>query len=212
MFHSRGFSMEDIEIAALLVSRVCHDLVSPVGAVVNGLEVLEDENDATMRADALRLVAASAEQAAARLQFARLAFGAAGSAGAELDLAEVGRIVDGLMKGGRVELVWKMQSVTWPKDWAKLLMNAVLIATDCLPRGGTVTVEPPEGTSQRFCIVGVGPMVRLSPESERALAGEFPSGLDGRSIQPYLTSRIAKHLGAKLSITMAAGEIRVAGE
>src|SRR6266566_3814799 len=63
MFHSRGFSMEDIEIAALLVSRVCHDLVSPVGAVVNGLEVLEDENDATMRADALRLVAASAELA-----------------------------------------------------------------------------------------------------------------------------------------------------
>ena len=123
-----------------------------------------------------------------------------------------GRIVEGLMKGGRVELVWKMPSVTWPKDWAKLLMNAVLIATDCLPRGGTVTVAPPEGTSQRFCIVGVGPMVRLSPESERALAGEFPSGLDGRSIQPYLTSRIAKHLGAKLAITMAAGEIRLAGE
>lgn len=205
--------MDEIEIAALLVSRVCHDLVSPVGAVVNGLEVLEDENDLAMRADALRLVAASAEQAAARLQFARLAFGAAGSAGAELDLAEVGRIVEGLMKGGRVELHWKMQSVTWPKDWAKLLMNAVLIATDCLPRGGTVTVEPPpEGSSQRFRILGTGPLVRLSPETERALAGEFSAGLDGRSIQPYLTSRIARQIGAKLSLTMAAGEIRVAGE
>ena len=205
--------MDDIEIAALLVSRVCHDLVSPVGAVVNGLEVLEDENDVAMRADALRLVAASAEQAAARLQFARLAFGAAGSAGAELDLAEVGRIVEGLMKGGRAELQWKMQSVTWPKDWAKLLMNAVLIATDCLPRGGTVTVEPPpEGSPQRFLIVGTGPMVRLSAEIERALAGEFAGGLDGRSVQPYLTSRIARHLGAKLSITTSAGEVRIAGE
>jgi len=70
--------MDDIDLAALLVSRVCHDLVSPVGAVVNGLEVLADETDVTMRADALRLVAASAEQASARLQFARLAFGAAG--------------------------------------------------------------------------------------------------------------------------------------
>src|SRR5579872_2446483 len=116
MFQSKGLFMDDIEIAALLVSRVCHDLVSPVGAVVNGLEVLEDETDAAMKADALRLVAASAEQASARLQFARLAFGAAGSAGAELDLAEVGRIISGLLKGGKVELAWNMQSVNWPKD------------------------------------------------------------------------------------------------
>src|SRR5438105_11724251 len=102
MFHSRGFSMEDIEIAALLVSRVCHDLVSPVGAVVNGLEVLEDERDATMRADALKLITSSAAMAAARLQFARIAFGAAGSAGAKLDLTEVGRIVRGLLVGSKV--------------------------------------------------------------------------------------------------------------
>src|ERR1051325_8110552 len=91
--------MNDLEFAGLLVSRVCHDLVSPVGAVVNGLEVLEDERDATMRADAFKLVASSAEQAAARLQFARIAFGAAGSAGAELDLNEGGRMTRGLLKG-----------------------------------------------------------------------------------------------------------------
>ena len=107
MFHAKGIAMNDLDFAALLVSRVCHDLVSPVGAVVNGLEVLEDETDLAMRADALRLVAASAEQAAARLQFARIAFGAAGSAGAELDLSEVGRIVAGLLRGGKIELVWQ---------------------------------------------------------------------------------------------------------
>src|SRR5882672_2040580 len=141
MLHVKGLAMNDLDFAALLVSRVCHDLVSPVGAVVNGLEVLEDETDLAMRADALRLVAASAEQAAARLQFARVAFGAAGSAGAELDLSEVGRIVVGLLKGGKVELVWTVQAVNWPKDWAKLLMNTILCAADCLPRGGRVTVE-----------------------------------------------------------------------
>src|ERR1700753_3822497 len=97
----RADPMNDLEFAAMLVSRVCHDLVSPVGAVVNGLEVLEDETDSAMRADALRLVAASAEQAAARLKFCRIAFGAAGSAGADLDLNEVGRIMNGLLKGGR---------------------------------------------------------------------------------------------------------------
>lgn len=201
--------MDDIDIAALLVSRLCHDLVSPVGAVVNGLEVLEDENDVAMRADALRLVAASAEQASARLQFARLAFGAAGSAGAELDLAEVSRIVSGLLSGSRVELMWKLDSVNWPKDWAKLLMNTVLLATDCLPRGGSVTVERPEGAGElRFCVTGRGPVVRLSPETERALAGETASGLDARSVQPYLTSRLARHVGAQLSAVTAAGEIR----
>src|SRR5271169_4401974 len=121
-------ALSEIEFAALMVSRVCHDLVGPLGAVVNGLEVLEDERDATMRADALKLVAASAEQAAARLQFARIAFGAAGSAGAELDLTEVARVVAGLLRGGKVELVWRAHAVNWPKDWAKLVMNAALVA------------------------------------------------------------------------------------
>ncbi len=205
--------MDDIDLAALLVSRVCHDLVSPVGAVVNGLEVLADETDVTMRADALRLVAASAEQASARLQFARLAFGAAGSAGAELDVGEVGRITAALLSGGKIELVWKMESVNWPKDWAKLLMNAVLVATDCLPRGGTLTVEQPPGTGPyRFCVSGKGALVRLAPETERALAGETTLGLDGRLIQPYLTARIAQNLGAKLSTVTAAGEIRISAE
>src|SRR6185312_11542751 len=132
--------LTEIEFAALLVSRVCHDLVGPLGAVVNGMEVLEDERDAEMRADAIRLVTSSAEQALARIQFMRIAFGAAGSAGAELDLSEIGRLVTGLLAGGKVQLDWNVPRVYWAKDWAKLLMNASLLAADCLPRGGTVTV------------------------------------------------------------------------
>src|ERR1700675_2590157 len=142
MLHAKAIAMNDLDFAALLVSRVCHDLVSPVGAVVNGLEVLEDETDIGMRADALRLVAASAEMAAARLQFARIAYGAAGSAGAELDLNEVGRIVGGLVKGSKIEIEWRAATVNWPRDWAKLLMNSTLLAADSLPRGGRVKVEP----------------------------------------------------------------------
>src|SRR6266852_971859 len=152
MLHAKGLAMNDLDFAALLVSRVCHDLVSPVGAVVNGLEVLEDETDMAMRADALRLVAASAEQAAARLQFCRIAFGAAGSAGAELDLAEVGRIMAGLLRGGKIELAWKAHAVDCPKDWAKLLMNTVLVAADCLPRGGKITVETGDSPALSFQI------------------------------------------------------------
>ncbi|MBL6854213.1 MAG: histidine phosphotransferase, partial [Alphaproteobacteria bacterium] len=132
--------MDDIEFAAFLVSRVCHDLVGPLGAVVNGLEVMEDERDAAMRADALKIVTTSAMSALARLQFLRIAFGAAGSAGAELDVGEVGRLVAGLLEGGKVKLHWQAPPLAWPKNWAKLLMNAAMLGADCLPRGGTLDV------------------------------------------------------------------------
>ena len=210
MSHIKAIALNDLDFAALLVSRVCHDLVSPVGAVVNGLEVLEDETDMAMRADALRLVAASAEQAAARLQFARIAFGAAGSAGAELDLAEVGRIMSGLLKGGKVELVWQAEAVNWPKDWAKLLMNAVLVGADSLPRGGKIHVETSRAAqAPKFTIRAAGTIARITPEVERALSGEPAGALDGRSIQPYLTYQLSKTLAVVLSVAAADGEVRL---
>src|SRR3954467_1388556 len=137
--------MTEIEFAALLVSRVCHDLVGPLGAVVNGMEVLEDERDPAMRADAIKLVTMSANQALARIQFMRIAFGAAGSAGAELDLQEVGRLIAGLLEGGKTTLEWNVPPAYWGKDWAKLLMNSTLLGADCLPRGGVVRVDASEG-------------------------------------------------------------------
>jgi histidine phosphotransferase ChpT len=211
MPHAKAISLNELDFAALLVSRVCHDLVSPVGAVVNGLEVLEDETDIAMRADALRLVAASAEQAAARLQFARIAFGAAGSAGAELDLAEVGRIMSGLLKGGKVELIWKAEAVNWPKDWAKLLMNAVLVGADSLPRGGKVLVETGgDAAAPRFMIRAIGTVARLAVEAERALTGVPEGALDGRSIQPFLTYQLGQNLAASLRVEIANGEVHLA--
>ncbi len=202
--------MNELEFAALLVSRVCHDLVSPVGAVVNGLEVLEDERDAAMRADALKLVASSAAQAAARLQFARIAFGAAGAAGAELDLSEVGRMVAGLLAGGKVELVWEAANITWPKDWAKLLMNSALLAADSLPRGGQVRVAT-AGSAQApaFRISATGANARLLDEVEKALQGEPSGPLDGRTIQAYLTCRIARNLNAGLSVRTREGAMEL---
>lgn len=205
--------MNDLDFAALLVSRVCHDLVSPVGAVVNGLEVLEDERDAAMRADALKLVASSAEMAAARLQFARIAYGAAGSAGAELDLNEVGRIVGGLVKGSKIEIEWRAANVNWPKDWAKLLMNSTLLAADSLPRGGRVKVETSaDPAAPSFTVRAAGQGARILEDSEKAVRGEPAWPLDGRSIQPYLTHKLARLLNAGLTVSCREGAIEfVAG-
>ena len=202
--------MNDLEFAAMLVSRVCHDLVSPVGAVVNGLEVLEDERDAAMRADALKLVASSAEQAAARLQFARIAFGAAGSAGAELDLNEVGRTMKNFVHGGKIELEWKAASANWPKDWAKLLMNATLLGLDALPRGGKVIVETAaEGAPPSFTIRATGTNARILEEVEKAALGEPSAALDGRSIQAYLTHKLARGLNAGLTLSSRDGTVEL---
>jgi len=202
--------MNEIEFAALLVSRVCHDLVSPVGAVVNGLEVLEDERDAAMRADALKLVVSSAEQATARLQFARIAFGAAGSAGAELDLTEVGRMVCGLLDGGKVSVEWKAAHVNWPKDWAKLLMNATLLAADSLPRGGQIVVETSaDPTTPSFKVRATGLNARILEEVEKAARGEPVAPIDGRSIQPLLTHKLARLLNAGLTLSWGDGVVEL---
>jgi histidine phosphotransferase ChpT len=203
--------MNEMEFAALLVSRVCHDLVSPVGAVMNGLEILEDERDAGMRAEAMRLVTSSAEQAAARLQFARIAFGAAGSAGAELDLTEVGRMVQGLLRGGKVEVDWAAASLNWPKDWAKLLMNATLLAADSLPRGGKVRVETnADATTPGFRIRAAGQGARLLEEVEKAVRGEPNGAVDSRSIQPFLTHKLARSLNAGLTLSAGDNEVELA--
>jgi histidine phosphotransferase ChpT len=195
--------MTEIEFAALLVSRVCHDLVGPLGAVVNGMEVLEDERDPAMRADAIKLVTMSADQALARIQFMRIAFGAAGSAGAELDLGEIGRLTSGLLQGGKVQLVWNAERLYWGKDWAKLLMNATLLAADCLPRGGVVTVETgSDALAPSFHIRAQGNHARLTEEVAQALAGEAVN-VDARHVQPFLTHKLSRSVNTALRIAPA---------
>ena len=201
--------MNEIEFSALMVSRVCHDLVGPLGAVVNGLEVLEDERDAGMREDALKLVASSANQALARIQFMRIAFGAAGSAGAELDLGEVGRLVAGLLEGGKVTLEWNVPQAHWGKDWAKLLMNATLLGADCLPRGGVVRVDA-GASAPSFKIVASGTHIRLAEEVERSIRGEQAIGsVDARGIQPFLTHKLSRAVNAGLTIRAGEGLVEL---
>jgi histidine phosphotransferase ChpT len=179
--------------------------------VVNGLEVLEDERDAAMREDALKLVAMSANQALARIQFMRIAFGAAGSAGAELDLGEIGRLVAGLLEGGKVKLEWNAPHLHWAKDWAKLLMNATLLGADCLPRGGLVQVEASSDPKvPSFKVIASGMVARLSEDVESTLRGEqLAAPLDARGVQPYLTYRLARTVNAGLLARLHEGVVEI---
>src|ERR1700757_3878253 len=124
-----------LDLAALVCSRVCHDLISPVGAIVNGLEVLEEDKDEETKVFALDLIKKSAETASAKLQFCRIAFGAAGSAGAQIDLGDAEKVARGLLADDKTTIVWNLPRELLPKNRAKLLLNMLLIAVGTIPRG-----------------------------------------------------------------------------
>src|SRR5205085_4230671 len=135
-------SLEALDLAALLCSRVCHDLISPTGAIVNGLEVLEEDgSDAETKTFALDLIKKSAKTASARLQFCRIAFGAAGSAGAQVDTGDAETMARGFLEDDKTKLTWSVPRALLPKNRVKLLLNMLVIATQTIPRGGTLTVD-----------------------------------------------------------------------
>ena len=130
-----------LDLAALLCSRVCHDLISPVGAIVNGLEVIEEDKDEETKTFALDLIKKSAQQASAKLQFCRLAFGAAGSAGAQIETGDAERVVRGLIEDGKTTIAWNLPRELVAKNRVKLLLNMMVVAAGAIPRGGTLTVD-----------------------------------------------------------------------
>ncbi len=152
-----GTPIEALDLAALLCSRVCHDLISPVGAIVNGLEVLEEEKDEETKTFALDLIKKSAGTASAKLQFCRIAFGAAGSAGAQIDLGDAENIARGFFEDDKTKLAWNLPRALLAKNRVKLLLNMLLIAGQTIPRGGRLTVDPiGEGETMGFKVSAAG--------------------------------------------------------
>ena len=199
-----AIKLEALDLAALLCSRVCHDVISPVGAIVNGLEVLDDEKDEAMRGFAQDLIKKSAKQASARLQFARLAFGAAGSAGAAIDTGDAENVARGFIGDERTQLSWDMPRVLLPKNQVKLLLNLLVIASGTIPRGVTIhvhgTVDHDRGA---FTLSTQGPSARIPVHVEALLAGQSEGGtIDAHGIQPFYTGLVARAVGMTVSMSL----------
>jgi histidine phosphotransferase ChpT len=187
-----------LDLAALLCSRVCHDLISPVGAIVNGLEVLEEDKDEETKVFALDLIKKSAETASAKLQFCRIAFGAAGSAGAQIDLGDAEKVARGLLADDKTKIVWNLPRELMPKNRVKLLLNMLLIAVGAIPRGGTITVDPVD-ENKGFRTSSVGLNARLAEATVELLAGSPERQVDAHAIQPLYTGILARDCGLALS-------------
>jgi histidine phosphotransferase ChpT len=200
-------TLSALDLAALLCSRVCHDLISPVGAIVNGLEVLEENKDEETKTFALDLIKKSAGHASAKLQFCRLAFGAAGSAGAQIELGDAEKTARGMIEDGKITIVWNLQRELVPKNRAKLILNMLMVAVGAVPRGGTLTVDAVD-TGYRVTAIGLN--ARLPATAPELLGGTPAHTVDAHAIQPFYTGLLARDCGLTVSAAVEGEAVVVA--
>ena len=191
----------DLELAALISSKICHDVIGPVGAIYNGLEILDEDDDEEAKNYALDVIRNVTEQASARLQFARFAFGAAGSAGAMIDLSTAEQISRGFVGKGKHNLIWRTSPGHMGKDKVKLLLNLVASAVTALPRGGDIEVQMGGSLDDpSFLIRCRGPNARPPQYLGEFIVGDRLPALDAMTIQAYYTWRLAGNAGMRLDV------------
>jgi histidine phosphotransferase ChpT len=200
-----------LDLAALLCSRVCHDVVGPVGAIVNGLELLDEDDSPETRDMALDLIRKSARNASAKLQFARIAFGAAGSAGSSVDTGYAQQLTEQLVADEKATLNWNTPRLYVEKNRVKLLMNLVVIALSCIPIGGNIDVTM-EGDAENpvFRVDARGPRPRIPPHLEDMLAGKSETGtVDAHGFQLFYTGEIARTADMNVTVSLEDGLVRL---
>ena len=207
-------TMNPTDFASLLCSRLCHDLLSPVGALNNGLELLADEHDPEMRARCMELLSESATASANKLKFFRLAFGAAGGFGEEVDAGEAKLAIEGMfVNNGRIELGWMVSTPTLSKPAIKVLLNLALIAGDALVRGGRLDVGSEVASGGTELVVRAeGPRLVLDPELRAALTDTVAeNAVTARAAPAWLARSIVKACGGQIMVSDPGAEFLLFG-
>ncbi len=208
-----GRAMNPVDFASLLCSRLCHDLMSPVGALNNGIELLADETDPDMREKCLELLADSARASANKLKFFRLAFGAAGGFGEEIDTREAQSALEGLFGAERrIELGWVVSDNKLPKDAVKLLLNLSLLVGDALVRGGRLDVGAERREDEiELAVRGEGPRILLDPALRETLANGAKGTIEPRAAGAWLAYSLISEAGGSIQITDPSAEALMIG-
>ena len=207
--------MNAVDFASLLCSRLCHDLMSPVGALNNGIELMADEQDPEMRERCVELLADSARATANKLKFFRLAFGAGGGFADFIDANEAKVALEGIFGAERrIELGWMVAPEKLSKGAMKLLLNLALIAGDALVRGGRLDVgAETTGEGLEIAIRGEGPKVVLDASFREMLTNGAPQGgqIEPRAAGAWLASALAQESGGTIQISEPGPEVLVIG-
>jgi histidine phosphotransferase ChpT len=203
--------MNAVDLASLLCSRLCHDLMSPVGALNNGIELLADEQDPDMRDRCLDLLADSARVTANKLTFFRLACGAAGGFGDAVDSSEAQAVLQGLLGQGKIELGWMAGDSKLSKSGAKLLLNLALIAGDALVRGGRLDVGVESNGATEIAIRAEGSRILLDASIRDTLLNGAEGGVEARTAGAWLAHSLASEAGGAIQISQPSDEVLVIG-
>ena len=188
----------DFRVLELLCGRLCHELVSPVGAINNGVELLDDEDPEFVK-EAMALIGQSARKAGQRLQFYRFAYGMVG-AGTAADGRELSL---GLLDGGKLRCEWLPEATTLSPAWQRLACNMVVLAAEVLPRGGALSVRPLRDGASGVAVTAEGDSVNVTAELRAALDDIAIEDLTARSVHAFYTARLAQHLGARLALAVS---------
>jgi len=210
--HQR-LAMKPSDFASLLCSRLCHDLMSPIGALNNGIELLADETDPEMREKCLELLADSARASTNKLKFFRLAFGAAGGFGEEVDTHEAEIALEGLFgPERRIEVVWAVRDEKLPKDAVKLLLNLAMLAGDALVRGGRLDVGAElQGNEVELAVRAGGPRILLDPALRETLENGASGTLEARAAGAWLANTLVSDAGGAIQLSDSSSEALLIG-
>lgn len=206
--------MVNLKLAALMCSKLCHDIIGPVGAVNNGVELLADESNADMKEQAMELVSQSAGEAGARLQFYRLAFGLAGGLGSEVSLRDARNLSRAYMDHGKVEFDWPDHAggaENMSKDAIKVICNMVTIAAGALPRGGKLEVSGEvEGDKWAFEFRASGPRSGLREDiTTTILEGYDEESLTAQNVGAHYMMALCENNNFSVSIKKMEEELAV---
>jgi len=207
-------TVSPVDFASLLCSRLCHDLLSPVGALNNGLELLADETDPAMRERCMELLADSARVSASKLKFFRLAFGAAGGFGEMVATDEARSAIEGLIaENKRIDLHWAVEEATMPKTAIKILMNLALMASESLVRGGRMEIGGEDNEGHLEIVVKIeGARIVLDPEIRRTLIeGEGVHDVTPRAAAAYMINTLVTEAGGSVLVSEPADGIMIFG-
>ena len=197
---------DSLELASLLCSRLCHDLLSPVGALSNGLELLADEKDPEMRKRCFELLEQSARISADKLKFFRLAFGAAGGFGELVPVGKAHAVIDALVSNNaRVTVNWSLTGDALPKPAVKTMLNLALIGLEALVRGGTLDIGAElRGGASEIVIRAAGPKIAFDPAVGKALDGSLALGeLSSRTAPAAMLQQLAQSVGGGLQYALS---------
>jgi len=189
------------ELASLLCSRLCHDMLSPVGALSNGLELLADETDPAIRQQCMELLEQSARISRDKLKFFRLAFGAAGGFGDAVPVEESKAVIEALAADSKkIELNWAIEGGSLPKPAVKVMLNFAHIALDALIRGGTLDIgaEMREGAAE-IVVRASGPRIAFDDTIGKVIEGDMePGELSSRTAAAHMIALLAEETGGGL--------------